>query len=151
MIRAARFDDIPAVNAIVQTAFAPFVPRIGRNPAPMEQDYAALASQGRLWVAEDAGDVAGLLVCFPKDDVFFVETVAIAPGHQGQGIGRLLMGHAEMLAAKHHKPAVALYTNAAMTENITFYDRLGYSITERRVEDGFERIFFEKAALSPRS
>jgi hypothetical protein len=37
-----------------------------------------------------------------------------------------------------------LYTNAAMTENLTLYQRLGYREDERRGEAGFERVFLSK-------
>lgn len=38
-----------------------------------------------------------------------------------------------------------LYTNAKMTENLTLYARLGWRETDRRTEQGFERVYFEKA------
>ena len=149
VIRPARTGDIPAVVDIVNRAFAPYVPRIGRDPAPMLQDYAALGSDGHLWVAEHDGEIGGMLACFPKDDAYFVETIAIDPGRQGSGLGRILMQYAETLAAGLKHGTVSLYTNAAMTENIAFYDRLGYSITGRGNEDGFERIYFEKEIGTP--
>ncbi|MEM8878664.1 MAG: GNAT family N-acetyltransferase, partial [Pseudomonadota bacterium] len=121
-----------------------------RNPAPMQQDYAELCDSGHLWVSEHDGEIGGMLVCFPKHDAYFVETAAVDTGQQGRGHGRLLMQHAEALAAAHERRSIILYTNAAMTENIAFYDRLGYSITERRNEDGFERIYFAKAIDAPR-
>ena len=37
-----------------------------------------------------------------------------------------------------------LYTNARMTENLSLYPHLGYVEVERREEDGFDRVFFEK-------
>ena len=40
--------------------------------------------------------------------------------------------------------AVELYTNAQMTENLSLYPRLGYAKTGRRMEDGFDRVFYRK-------
>ena len=37
-----------------------------------------------------------------------------------------------------------LYTNEAMTENLSFYPRHGYRETGRAVQDGFRRVFFSK-------
>ena len=34
--------------------------------------------------------------------------------------------------------------NAAMTENLTLYPRIGYVEVARRSEDGFERVYFTK-------
>lgn len=31
-----------------------------------------------------------------------------------------------------------------MTDNLSIYPRLGYVEVERRLEDGFNRVFFEK-------
>ena len=37
-----------------------------------------------------------------------------------------------------------LYTHRLMTENRTWYVRLGYEETGRETQDGFDRIFFRK-------
>jgi hypothetical protein len=39
---------------------------------------------------------------------------------------------------------VRLYTNEAMTENLSFYPRHGYRETGRAVQDGFRRVYFSK-------
>jgi hypothetical protein len=37
-----------------------------------------------------------------------------------------------------------LYTNAAMSENLALYPRLGYREVDRRRDAGFDRVFFAK-------
>lgn len=37
-----------------------------------------------------------------------------------------------------------LYTNAKMTENLGLYPRLGYQQFDRRIENGFDRVYFYK-------
>ena len=37
-----------------------------------------------------------------------------------------------------------IYTNAAMTENLAYYPRHGYTQTHRAQLDGFQRVFFRK-------
>ena len=37
-----------------------------------------------------------------------------------------------------------LASNAAMTANLALYPRLGYRRTGRRVENGYDRVYFEK-------
>lgn len=39
---------------------------------------------------------------------------------------------------------VTLFTNVKMSENIGFYAKLGFVETGRRMEDGFERVYFYK-------
>jgi len=75
-----------------------------------------------------------------RGDHLLLETVAVAPGSQGKGYGRLLLDRAERDALELDHSEVRLYTNEAMTENLTFYPRHGYRETGR----GFRRVFFSK-------
>jgi ribosomal protein S18 acetylase RimI-like enzyme len=79
-----------------------------------------------------------------RGDHLLLETIAVAPGAQGSGYGRLLLDRAEGDAAELGLPEVRLYTNEAMTENLTFYPRHGYRQTGRAVQDGFRRVYFSK-------
>ena len=54
------------------------------------------------------------------------------------------MREAEEQARAHGLSKIELYTNEVMTENIPFYEALGYVIVARAEEDGYQRIFFEK-------
>jgi ribosomal protein S18 acetylase RimI-like enzyme len=137
--------DAPAVAECVRSAYAHYVPRIGREPAPMTADYAALIDAGEVWVARAGGDVCGVLVLRPQPPALLVENVAVAPGHQGQGLGRRLMTFAEEHARAEGLGEVVLYTNERMTENLRFYPRLGFTETGRGVQDGFARVFYRKA------
>jgi len=144
-IRRAGVADLPAVTALVREAYAPYVPRIGREPAPMTADYAALLEAAEVWVATD-GDrgVIGVLLLHTQTDSLFLENVAVAPAAQGRGVGRALIEHAEQRARELGLPDVTLYTNARMTENLRLYAALGYVETDRRREDGFDRVFYRK-------
>ena len=55
------------------------------------------------------------------------------------------MYFAEQRARQSRLPRLALYTNEVMTENLALYTRLGYRETARRSEDGYQRVFMEKA------
>lgn len=54
------------------------------------------------------------------------------------------MAFAEETARRGGLPSIRLYTNVKMTENIPFYEDLGFVETNRRREDGFDRIYFER-------
>jgi ribosomal protein S18 acetylase RimI-like enzyme len=143
-IRQARVPDLSAVTAIATAAFALYVPRMDREPAPMLADYTALIHAHAVWVAEQGDQIVGFLVAMTKGADVFVATVALEPSWQGAGIGRGIMRFAEERAADQGCARVALYTNAVMHENIAFYQRLGCTITDRRMEDGYQRIYFAK-------
>jgi ribosomal protein S18 acetylase RimI-like enzyme len=40
---------------------------------------------------------------------------------------------------------VTLYTNEHMSENIELYKKLGYMETERKMEQGYQRVYMRKA------
>jgi len=56
----------------------------------------------------------------------------------------MLLAFAETSAREAGISTLRLYTNAAMTENLAFYPRLGYTETGRRTDSGFGRVFFAK-------
>ena len=125
-------------------AYALYVPRIGREPAPLTADYAELIERGEVWVTEEAGEVVGILVLRPLPVSLLLENVAVLPGFQGRGIGRALIAFAEQHARELGLPEVTLYTNERMTENLRLYPALGYVETERRLEEGYARVYFRK-------
>ena len=143
-LRPARPADAPAVTALVRAAYARWVPRLGREPAPMTEDDAALIAAGAVTLLEDAGRLSGVLVLVPGPDALLIENVAIAPAAQGRGLGGLLLAEAERVARALGHRRLWLYTNAAMTENIGFYARRGFVETRRATEHGLHRVYMEK-------
>ena len=144
IIRQATEADVPAIRALVERAYALYVPRIGRRPAPMDADYAAHVADGEVAVLEEEDAIAGIVVWRPEPDHGFIDNVAVDPDRQGRGIGRLLIAHVESEAARRGLGELRLYTNAKMTENLTLYPKIGWTEFDRRVEDGFDRVFFRK-------
>ena len=143
-IRRALDGDVTAVRAVVDAAYSPYVPRIGRPPAPMTADYETLVAAGEVWVGDADGRVIGVLVIRPSGDALELENVAVDRAQQGQGHGRALVSFAEEHARELGLAAVELYTNEAMVENLRLYPRLGYVEAGRRVEDGYRRVYFRK-------
>lgn len=143
-LRPAEPEEAKTVRALVRAAYALYVPRMDREPAPMVADYAALIAEGHVTVACDGDAMRGILVCYPRRDHLHVENVAVAPDAQGLGVGRALMARCEEVARDLGLPAIELYTNAVMTENFPFYEALGYDRLGEGQEDGYARVFFRK-------
>lgn len=135
--------DLPAVEALVREAYEPYAARIGRLPAPMLVDYAAVIAEGRGLVAR-RGPVVGLLVCLLHEDHLLVENLAVASAERGSGIGSLLLDAADAQARAAGVPELRLYTNEKMHENLAYYPRRGFTETGRAVQDGFARVFFAR-------
>jgi ribosomal protein S18 acetylase RimI-like enzyme len=144
-VRRATTADLPAISTLVDAAYSKYVERIGRPPAPMTADYAALLESSRVWVIDCGARVVGLLVTQDRDDHLFLDTIAVAPDTQGSGFGKRLMARAEADAVELGLAEIRLYTNEAMTENLTFYPRLGYRETARATDEGYRRVFYVKA------
>jgi ribosomal protein S18 acetylase RimI-like enzyme len=148
-LRPAVGQDAATAASLVRAAYQHYVARIGRRPAPMEADYGELARTGRMWMAEDGGEVVGLVVLEDADDHLLLDNVAVSPTAQGRGVGGRLLAFAEEEAMRRGFDRVCLYTNAAMTENLEYYVRKGFTETHRARQAGYERVFFEKRLGHP--
>ncbi len=137
-LRIAVPDDADAVRAVVTAAYEPWIPVIGMRPVPLSADYDRLIAAGRVTVLcpTAGGPIAGLIVLVPEPEVLLIENVAVDPGHQGRGIGRTLLAHAETTARNAGLRSVRLYTHRLMASNIALYERLGYVVTARDELDG---------------
>jgi GNAT superfamily N-acetyltransferase len=143
-IRPALASDVARIQAIVDQAYAIYIPRIGKKPGPMLDDYQARVAEGAVWVAEQDGQVAGILVLLPEADHLLLDNVAVAPEAHGKGVGRALVAFAEDEARRRGHAEIRLYTHEKMTENIAMYPRLGYAETHRAQQAGYDRVFFRK-------
>ena len=141
-LRRATAADLPAIKAIIGAAYAKYLTRMDKRPAPMFRDYGPSVEDGTTWVA--GSPVMAVLTLYPREDHLLVENIAIHPDAQGRGLGRALLGFAEQEAARRGFTRMALVTHEAMTENQAIYGRLGYTEVDRRAEDGYRRIYMEK-------
>jgi ribosomal protein S18 acetylase RimI-like enzyme len=144
ILRRAHADDVPALIDLAERAYGPYVERIGRRPAPMNDDYAEKVRKASVFVADDDERVVGLIVLIETPDHLLVENVAVDPDRQRSGIGRALLSLAETHAREQGLTQLRLYTNVVMVENIRLYTRFGYRETGRRVSSDFERVYFSK-------
>lgn len=138
------------MQGIAERAYAPYVERMGgRRPGPMDADYASLVTEAETWVAEDDGEIIGLLVLVHEADGMLLDGVAVLPSSQGLGTGRALLTLAEERARAAGHRRIRLYTHVTMVENQRLYERMGYVETRRSEEHGFARVFYEKRLPGP--
>jgi ribosomal protein S18 acetylase RimI-like enzyme len=143
-IRPATAGDVAAITQIVDDAYRHYIPRMGRTPAPMLDDYAARVSEDVVWVIEGGNTVRGVSVLLPKPDHLLLENIAVDPAYYGTGLGRRLLVFAEAEAMRQGYRELRLYTHETMIENQRLYAKIGYEETGRRTEVGFERVFLRK-------
>jgi ribosomal protein S18 acetylase RimI-like enzyme len=140
--RPATRADLPGVREVVTAAYARYLNRMDRPPAPMLADYGAAVDAGQLWVT--GPPVTGLIELTEAGDTLHVENVAVHPSVQGAGLGRQLMDFAERRAILLGLTRLSLYTNEVMTENQAIYTHLGYREVGRHTDYGYRRVYMEK-------
>lgn len=144
-LRPATPADVPALRELVDAAYGHYVARLGGPPRPMTRDYAEVVRTHRVTVAERGGLIVGLIALEVGDDDVLIDNVAVAPAHQGTGVGRALLEHAEDTARGGGLLRVRLYTHERMTENLALYERIGYSEYERRQHGSAQIVHLRKS------
>jgi N-acetylglutamate synthase-like GNAT family acetyltransferase len=143
--RAAALDDASGAAACVIAAYEHYVERNGLVPMPMRQDYEEVIRDFQVTVVEHDGAVVAVLVLAVTEEGFLLDNVAVAPAHQGKGLGRSLLEHAESEARRQGFASIYLYAQEIMTENIALYRHIGYAEYARRVEFGLPRVYLRKS------
>ncbi len=144
-IRLATADDLHNIKTCAQQAYAKYLERMDRTPAPMVANFARQIALEQVFVAITGSLFSGFVVFYKASGHLHLENIAVMPESSGTGIGRRLIKFVERSAHEAGINAVELYTNEVMTENIAIYARLGYVETERKREDGFNRVYFRKS------
>lgn len=140
--RLAGQADKAAIDAVIARAYARYAERLDRPPAPVLHDYRPEIAARQVWVVGDP--ITGVIVLIPRDGDLLIENVAVDPSAQGRGLGRALLEFAERHGAGGGLRQIRLYTNEVMHESLAVYLRLGYREVDRRLGDGYHRIFLAK-------
>ena len=98
-------------------------------------------SHATLFVAELDGEVVGVALVEPKtnvsDPIFrprkyaYIQEIAVAESHRGQGIGRLLMEKLHQWAQEQGIKEIELSVWERNGQAIGFYQKLGYQMWRR--------------------
>lgn len=136
--------DAPAVRQLVREAYAKWVPIFGREPMPMQADYDVAVREHEVDLAYIGGTLAAIIEVIVHPDHLFVENVAVAPGHQGRGLGRMLMAHAEARARDLGLPQLRLLTGQVMEGNIRLYQSIGFQIDRTEPFKGGFTVYMSK-------
>ncbi|POP42973.1 acetyltransferase [Superficieibacter electus] len=99
----------------------------------LEELVRAFLPEAPLWVAVTEQDkpVAFMLLTAQHMDALFVD-----PDFRGEGVGRLLVGHALTLA-----PELTTNVNEQNHQAVGFYQKLGFSVTGRSPVDDLGRPY----------
>jgi ribosomal protein S18 acetylase RimI-like enzyme len=131
-MRLARPEDLAAIVALTEAAYAPYNAILEAPPIPVTEDYAPRIANGEVWLLESGGEPAGVLTLERHADHAMIFSVAVSPAFQGKGFGTKLLNHADQQTRLWGLPEIRLYTNAKMERNIALYLAYGYRETGRR-------------------
>lgn len=98
----------------------------------MTEDHGPRIGDGDVWLLEQDGDLAGLIVLEREPGCIMIFSVAVSPEFQGRGYGIRLLEWAEKRGHDTGLEEVRLYTTARMGRNIALYGAFGYRETGRR-------------------
>ncbi len=128
ILRPARQEDLPALRAVLYDTFeSTWRPAITDAAAQafIDEDRPAayVGKRGlHFWVVETAGEVAG----FVDWEGDFVNALHVRAAHARQGIGRILMDHAEAQIGRAGFAAARLETDTFNQRSQAFYAARGY-------------------------
>ncbi len=144
-IRAANFADAPQLFHCVVEAFMDYIPLIGQTPGPMLEDYCVGIEKHHTFVAEEAGELLGLVLLKEGEGgIMWLDVLATYPQKRSRGAGRALIAYAEAYMRGLGKQACHIYTHVKYTRTIGIYQSLGYEIYDRVQEYGFDRYYLRK-------
>jgi N-acetylglutamate synthase-like GNAT family acetyltransferase len=129
LIRKSRDSDLPEILAIINgaaQAYRDVIPADRWHEPYMPRDELAkeIADGIVFWVAEEGGQLLGVMGMQDKGDVALVRHAYVAPAVQRKGVGQSLLRHVQGLAEK----PVLIGTWAAASWAIEFYRRNGFTV-----------------------
>ncbi len=92
IIRNAESLDSEGMKICVEAAYNHYVSRIGKPPGPMLDDYSSVVRRHQAFVADDSGQIIGVLVLIPGSEEMLLDNVAVHPDHQRSRIRSQIVG-----------------------------------------------------------
>ena len=126
-IRKATLEDVPQIVACIDAAYAPYIKTIANLP-PVSESIDLDVVDNLVWVVEDDGAIAGVVVCVEQTQprAMKLANLAVHPSQGGKGLGGKLIRHAEQSARELGYVEMQLNTHKDMTDTQRLYFRLGW-------------------------
>jgi amino-acid N-acetyltransferase len=121
VVRRARTSDVPSIKALIDTYTADRI-LLGKDVVTLYEDVPDF----RVAVDSDGSPVGCAAVHVMWEDIAEVRSVAVHPGHRGQGIGRALVQ--ELLSTARDLGVRRVF---CLTFEVDFFVRLGFRAVDR--------------------
>ncbi len=136
-LRRAGPEDVAAVTALQQAAYARNRDILGVEPLPLLADYAEVLASFEVWLLDGEAGLAGVLILEPRADDLLIWSIAAAPERAGTGVGNLVLAAAETRARALGYAEIRLYTGDKLVGDVAWYERHGFA--QERLEDMADR------------
>ncbi len=139
-IERAGFDDIAALNILVNSAYRGDSSKIGWTTEAdllggirvdetslremLEREHAQI-----LKMIDDSGEMIACVYIEKKNERLYLGMLTVQPGLQAKGIGKFLMHELENEAPRLHCKSIYMTVISDRTELIEWYERRGYHLT----------------------
>ncbi|MEI9896879.1 MAG: GNAT family N-acetyltransferase [Chthoniobacter sp.] len=138
----------PHDAAIIEGLYRDLVTDPGIHVLPAQLAAMAASPNSFLLVVEVDGAVCATALLNLCADAMYraqpfgvIENVVVDPQMRGWGLGRLLIGHIERLAAEHHCTKLMLLSNHSRQEAHAFFQRCGFSSDTKHAFVKYRRQF----------
>jgi len=137
------------VDALMRSAFTPYVRRLGREITADAYDWFGQAiAQGDIYIAVDGGEIVGAIATRPRGADMELALISVSPMRQKSGIASFMIGRVAEIARSRGLQTLSLTTAEMMEDRIRLYRRHGFEIVRRGLpehgKDAHMRVHMER-------
>jgi ribosomal protein S18 acetylase RimI-like enzyme len=143
---------LATVDALMRSAFAPYVRRLGREiTADAYAWFADAIVKGDIYIALDGGEIVGAIATRPRDSDIELALISVSPALQKSGIASFMIGRVAEIARSKGLRTLSLTTAEMMEDRIRLYRRHGFEIVRRGLpehgKDAHMRVHMERVLV----
>ncbi len=139
--------EVDVIKDIVKEAYQPITKQLKRTPAALEEGLGKISrhiQMGNQYVAIVGDTVVGTMRVSLKGQVGVIARVAVRQKFRGRRIGSMLVDYAENLLTHMNAKRIEIELYGAVEEQISFYERIGYTEVGRLERLGEEIVVMQK-------
>lgn len=140
IIRKAKKNEIEYIRKIIIEAFEPYrkyytvhAYRHAILLSPQEFEDRLKNPEQDVLVAIYKNEIIGTISLTYKEKKIFLQSMAVKPDYQSQGVGRNLLIEVEKLGKEKHFQKILLDTFDSLTKSQNLYEKFGYRLTGKKV------------------
>ena len=146
-IRKAVLSEVDVVKKIIKEAYQPIKKQLSRKPAALEEGLGKISrhiQMGNQYVALVGETIVGTMRVSLSGQVGVISRVAVRSQFRGRRIGTMLVDYGENLLSHMNAQLIEVEIYGAVEEQVSFYERGGYVVTDRIKRTGEEIVIMQK-------